>query len=179
MGLGSGVSCAVRLNSVLTEEQKEKFQDRTEIVRALNEFRVIAMVGLSADVQKSSYFVASYLKSAGYTVVPVNPKADFILGQKVYRSLSDIPFPVDLVDVFRPASECENLAAEAIAVGAKGFWQQLRINNLAAAELAKKAGLVAVVDLCVKMEHGRYSGGLHEAGMNTELLSARRTHRFL
>lgn len=179
MGLGSGLSCAVRLNSVLTAEQRERFQNREEIVRALNEFRTIAMVGLSADTQKSSYFVASYLKSAGYKVVPVNPKADIILGQKVYRTLADIPFPVDLVDIFRPAQECEALAAEAIAIGAKGFWQQLRITNLAAAELAKKAGLVSVVDLCFKMEHGRYSGGLHEAGMNTEVLSARRTHRFV
>jgi len=143
----------------------------------LNEFRVIAMVGLSADPQKASSFVAGYLLHAGYKVVPVNPKADVILGQQVYRTLSEIPFAVDLVDVFRPAAECDALVEEAIRINARGFWQQLRIINLKAAERALAAGLISVVDLCVKMEHGRYSGGLHEAGMNTERVSARRVHR--
>jgi uncharacterized protein len=177
MGPGSGLSCAIRLNSVLTEEQKALYQNRDEIEKVLNEFRVIAMVGLSADPQKASSFVANYLLKAGYKVVPVNPKADVILGQKVYRSLKEIPFAVDLVDIFRPAAECDALVEEAIAVKARGFWQQLRIINLKAAERARAAGLISVVDLCVKMEHGRYNGGLHEAGMNTELISARRVHR--
>ena len=178
MGLGSGISGAVRLNSALTPEQKELYQNPDDIRRVLNEFRKIAIVGLSSDDQKASYFVASYLGSAGYEIVPVNPRADTILGKEVYRSLADIPFPVDLVDVFRPAAECTALVEEAIAIKAKGFWQQLRIINLPAAERARSAGLIAVVDMCVKMEHGRYSGGLHEAGMNSELISARRFHRF-
>ena len=178
MGLGSGISCAIRLNTVLSDAQKALYQDPETIKKVLNEFRTIAVVGLSADSQKASYFVASYLKAAGYTIVPINPKADFILGQKVYRSLSEVPFPIDLVDVFRPAHEVDAIAQEAIAIHARGLWQQLRINNLAAAETARQAGLVSIVDLCVKMEHGRYSGGLHEAGMNTELLSSRRTHRY-
>ncbi|HUI72512.1 MAG TPA: CoA-binding protein [Spirochaetia bacterium] len=178
MGLGSGFVSAIRLNSVLDEAQKALYQNPDDIARVLNEFRTIAIVGLSADSQKASYFVASYLKTAGYQIVPVNPKADEILGKKVYRSLADIPFPVDLVDVFRPAAECTGLVEQAIAIKAKGFWQQLRIINLAAAERARAAGLTSIVDRCVKMEHGRYSGGLHEAGMNSELISARRTHRF-
>ncbi len=143
----------------------------------LGEFRVVAMVGLSADPQKASSFVANYLLGAGYRVVPINPKADTILGQKVYRSLREVPFAVDVVEVFRPAAECDALVEEAIAIKARAFWQQLRIVNLAAAERARKAGLISVVDLCMKMEHGRYSGGLHEAGMNTELISARRPRR--
>jgi uncharacterized protein len=179
MGLGSGLSCAIRLNSVLNEEQKKRFQNRASIVTVLNESRTIAMVGLSADTQKASYFVANYLQTAGYRIVPVNPKADVILGQKVYRSLSDIPFPVDVVDIFRPAAECDQLVEDAIRIGAKAFWQQLRITNLSAAERALSAGLHSVVDLCLKMEHGRYSGGLHESGMNTELLSSRRIHRYV
>ncbi len=179
MGLGSGISCAVRLNSALTEDQKALYQDRAAVERVLNEFRVIAMVGLSADPQKASSFVAGYLLNAGYKIVPVNPRADTILGQKVYRSLSEIPFAVDLVDVFRPAAECDALVEEAIAIRARGFWQQLRLINLAAADRAHTAGLVSIVDLCVKMEHGRYSGGLHEAGMNTEIISARRVHRIV
>ena len=176
MGPGSSLSCAVRLNSVLTEDQKALYQDRTQIERVLNRFRVVAMVGLSADPQKASSFVASYLLHAGYTVVPVNPKAELILGQRVFRSLRDIPFDVDVVDVFRPAAECDALVEDALAIRAKAFWQQLRIVNLNAAERARAAGLISVVDLCMKMEHGRYSGGLHEAGMNTELISARRMH---
>ncbi len=178
MGLGSGLSCAIRLNSTLTPEQKELYQNPDDVRRVLNEFRTIAIVGLSADDQKASFFVASYLRSAGYQIVPVNPKADTILGRKVFRSLAEIPFPVDLVDVFRPAAECMELAEQAIAIKAQGFWQQLRIINLPAAERARSAGLISVVDLCVKMEHGRYSGGLHEAGMNSELISARRIHRY-
>ncbi len=177
MGPGSGLSCAIRLNSALTEEQKALYQNRADIERVLYDMRTIAMVGLSADPQKASSFVANYLLNAGYTVVPINPKADTILGQKVYRSLKDVPFAVDVVDVFRPAAECDALVEDAIAIGAKAFWQQLRIVNLAAAERARKAGLISIVDLCMKMEHGRYNGGLHEAGMNTELISARRTHR--
>jgi uncharacterized protein len=177
MGPGSGLSCAVRLNTALTDEQRALYQDRQDIERVLDEHRVIAMVGLSADPQKASSFVASYLLNAGYRVVPVNPKADQILGQKVFRTLAEIPFPVDVVDVFRPAAECDALVEAAIAIHARAFWQQLRIVNLAAAARARSAGLISVVDLCLKMEHGRYHGGLHEAGMNTELISARRVHR--
>lgn len=179
MELGSGPSNAIRLNTVLTQTQKDLFQNPENIKKVLNEFRTIAVVGLSSDPQKASYFVASYLRSAGYRIVPINPKADVILGQKVYRSLSEVPFGIDLVDVFRPAPELDALVEEAIAIKAKGFWQQLRINNLTAAETAQRSGLISVVDMCVKMEHGRYAGGLHESGMNTELLTARREHRFL
>ncbi|HTO22356.1 MAG TPA: CoA-binding protein, partial [Spirochaetia bacterium] len=127
MGPGPGISCAVRLNSALTEEQKRLFQDRTGIERILDEHRVVAIVGCSTDPRKASSFVAGYLLNEGYTVVPVNPTAKTILGQEVYARLADIPFPVDVVDVFRPAAECDELATQAIAIGAKAFWQQLRI----------------------------------------------------
>jgi len=178
MGPGPGISSAIRLSSALTPDQRELYQNPVDIKRVLNEFRTVAIVGLSSDDQKASFFVASYLRSAGYQIVPINPRADSILGRKVYRSLLDIPFPVDVVDVFRPAAECTELVEQAITIRAKGFWQQLRIINLPAAERARSAGLIAVVDKCMKMEHGRYSGGLHEAGMNSELISARRIHRF-
>jgi uncharacterized protein len=177
MGPGSGLSCAIRLNSVLTEEQKDLYQNRRDIEHVLFDLHTVAMVGLSADPQKASSFVAGYLLNAGWRVVPINPKAETILGQKVYRSLRDVPFAVDVVDVFRPAAECGALAEEAIGIGAQAFWQQLRIVNIPAAERARAAGLISIVDLCMKMEHGRYNGGLHEAGMNTELISARRVHR--
>ena len=179
MGPGPGLSCAVNLNTKLTPAQKAVHQDPQTIRKILNNYRRIAIVGLSTDRQKASYFVASYLKSAGWDVVPVNPKADEILGLKAYPDLKSIPGKVDLVDIFRPASDVGPIVDEAIAIGAKAVWQQLRIVNLEAADKARAAGLLSVVDLCVKMEHGRYAGGLHEAGMNTELVTARREHRFL
>jgi predicted CoA-binding protein len=179
MGPGPGLSCAIRLNTKLTEAQKALYQDPRAIRTILNTHRRIAIVGLSTDRQKASYFVASYLKYAGWEVVPVNPKADEILGLKAYPDLKSIPGKVDLVDIFRPAPDVGPIVDDAIAIGAKAVWQQLRVINLDAAEKARRAGLLSVVDLCVKMEHGRYAGGLHEAGMNTELITARREHRYV
>lgn len=179
MGPGPGISCSIRLNSVLTPEQKALYQDPEVVQRVLNTMRSVVIYGCSSDPQKPSYFVASYLLAAGYTVIPVNPKGGVILGQKVFPTLREVDVPVDVVDVFRPRHEVPHILEEAIAIGAKVFWQQLRINDLESAERARQAGLIAIVDLCMKMEHGRYSGGLHEAGMNTEIISARRVHRWL
>ncbi len=179
MGLGSGLSCPVTLNSSLSEEQQALYQDPDVVKKILNQTRTIAMVGLSSERQKASYFVASYLRSAGYRIIPVNPRAEKILGQKCYPNLTAVPDPVDLVDIFRPAEECAAIVEEAISRRAPAVWFQLKIVNLEAAARARGAGLLTVVDRCVKMEHGRYSGGLHEAGMNTELISALRAHRFI
>lgn len=177
MGPGPGAACAVTLNSSLTPEQQRRFQDPLVIQRLLREARTVAIVGLSTDPQRASWFVASYLQKAGYRVIPVNPKAGEILGEKCYPDLASIPEPVDLVDVFRPASECLAVARQAVAARAKALWLQLKLVNIEAAELAAAAGLEVVVDRCVKMEHGRYHGGLHFAGMNTEIVTARRSRR--
>jgi predicted CoA-binding protein len=174
MGPGPGSACAVTLNSALTPEQQRLYQDPLVIQRLLRESRTIAIVGLSTDPQRASWFVASYLKKEGYTIIPVNPKAKEILGEKAYPDLASIPVPVDLVDVFRPAAECLAVARQAVAIGAKALWLQLKLVNIEAAELAARAGLAVVVDRCVKMEHGRYHGRLHWAGMNTEIISARK-----
>ena len=182
MGSGPGVSCAVTLNTSLTPEQAARFQDVAQINRVLENARTVAIVGLSTDRQKASFFVAGYLKDEGYRIVPVNPKADTILGEKAYPDLASIPFPVDLVDVFRPPRDIDAIVDQMIARQEKGIdapalWLQLRLVNLPAAERAAKAGLTVIVDKCVKMEHGRYHGGLHSAGMNTEIISARRRKR--
>jgi predicted CoA-binding protein len=182
MGSGPGVSCAVTLNSSLTPEQAARFQDVAEINRILATARTIAIVGLSSDRQKASFFVAGYLRDEGYRIVPVNPKADAILGEKAWPDIASIPFPVDLVDVFRPPRDVDAIVDQMIARQEKGIdapalWLQLRIVNLPAAERAAKAGLTVIMDKCVKMEHGRYHGGLHSAGMNTEIISARRRKR--
>jgi predicted CoA-binding protein len=174
MGPGTGAACAVTLNSALTPEQQRLYQDPNVIQRLLREARTIAIVGLSTDPQRASWFVASYLKKEGYTIIPVNPKAKEILGEKAFPDLGSIPVPVDVVDVFRPASECLEVARQAAAIGAKALWLQLRLVNIEAAELAARAGMAVVVDRCVKMEHGRYHGRLHWAGMNTEVISARK-----
>jgi predicted CoA-binding protein len=182
MGPGPGLSCAVTLNTSLTPEQRARFQDVAQINHLLDSARTIAVVGLSSDRQKASFFVAGYLRDEGYRVVPVNPKADTILGEKAYPDLAAIPFPVDIVDIFRPRQDVDAIVDQAIVRKAKGLdspaiWMQLRIVNLPAAERALAAGLTVIVDKCVKMEHGRYGGGLHFAGMNTEIISARKRKR--
>lgn len=182
MGFGSGVSCSVSLNTSLTPEQRARYQDVAQINHLLGTAKTIAIVGLSSDRQKASFFVAGYLKDEGYRIVPVNPKADVILGEKVYPDVLSIPFPVDIIDIFRPPQDIDAIVDQAIARKEKGIdspaiWMQLRLVNLPAAERARAAGLSVVVDKCVKMEHGRYQGGLHVAGMNTEIISARKRSR--
>ena len=131
--------------------------------RILATYKVIAVVGLSADWFRPSYFAAKYMLEHGYTVIPVNPRYDAILGQKSYKSLRDIPAKVDIVDCFRKAEEITPIAEDAIAIGAKVLWQQLGVKNIEAAKKAEAAGLDAVMDRCVKIEHARLFGGLNWA----------------
>jgi predicted CoA-binding protein len=142
--------------------------------RLLTRARTVAIVGMSVDMQKASAFVASYLQHEGYRIIPVNPRGGRILGETVYPDLASVPTPIDIVDVFRPAVEAPEFARQAVAVGAKALWLQLRIVSFEAAELAAAAGLDVVMDRCVKMEHGRFNGTLHWGGMNTEIISARK-----
>jgi predicted CoA-binding protein len=148
--------------------------DINTLRRILKESRVIAVVGLSADWYRPSYFAAKYMQEHGYRVIPVNPKYDSILGEKCYRSLRDIGERVDLVDVFRKTEDVMPVAEEAIAIGAKVLWQQLGVKNEAAAAKARAAGLETVLDRCVKIEHGRLFGGLNWVGVNTRVISAKR-----
>ena len=168
------VSCDIRLNTRLTAEQRERYQNTKVVQRLLREAKTIAVVGLSTEKTKASNMVASYLQDEGYRIVPVHPKATEILGEKAYATLSEIPFPVDIVDVFRPPDELPGIVDQAVKIGAKALWMQLRIIHLEAAEQALTAGMDVVVDKCIKMEHGRYGGMLHWAGMNTEVISAKR-----
>jgi predicted CoA-binding protein len=136
--------------------------------------RTVAIVGMSADPQKASAFVASYLQHEGYRIVPVNPRGGRVLGETIYRDLASIPVPIDIVDVFRPSAEAPGFARQAVAIGARALWLQLRIVSFEAAAIAEAAGLDVVMDRCVKMEHGRFDGTLHWGGMNTEIISARK-----
>ena len=144
--------------------------------RLLHDGRRIAVVGISAEWHRPSYFVGKYLLEHGYTMIPVNPKYREVLGQPCYPSLTAARAAgaIDIVDCFRKAEDIGPLAEEAIAIGAKALWMQLGVVNHAAAEKARNAGLDVVMDRCVKIEHGRLFGGLNWAGVNTRVISARR-----
>ena len=148
--------------------------DINTLRRILRDSRVLAVVGLSADWYRPSYFAAKYMQEHGYRVIPVNPKYDVILGEPCYKSLRDIPEKVDLVDIFRKTQDVMPIAEDAIAIGARVLWQQLGVKNQAAAQKARAAGLEAVMDRCVKIEHGRLFGGLNWVGVNTKVISAKR-----
>jgi uncharacterized protein len=142
--------------------------------RLLLETRTIAVVGLSANWHRPSYFAAKYMLEHGYTVIPVNPAYTEVLGQKCYPSLQDIPVPVDMVDVFRKPEDVLPLVDDAIAIGAKALWLQLGVVNPEAVRKAEAAGLKVVMDRCVKIEYARLFGGLNWAGVNTGVISAKR-----
>ena len=146
----------------------------SELRRILKAYRTIAVVGLSAEWHRPSFFAAKYMQQHGYRVVPVNPRYPEILGERCYASLADIPHPVDIVDVFRKTDDVLPIARQAIAIGAKCLWQQIGVKNLEADRLVREAGLDSVMDRCVKIEHGRLFGGLHWAGVNTGVISAHR-----
>jgi len=142
--------------------------------RILKDSRTVAVVGLSAEWHRPSYFAAKYMQEHGYRIVPVNPKYPEILGEKSYARLEDIPFAVDMVDVFRKEADIPPIAASAVAIGAKCLWQQLGLKSEEADRIATAAGLDSVWDRCVKIEHARLFGGLNWAGVNTRVISARR-----
>jgi predicted CoA-binding protein len=151
--------------------------DAASLRRILNRCRRIAVVGISAEWHRPSYFVGKYLLEHGYTMIPVNPKYDEVLWQRCYPSVSAVAaagVPIDMVDCFRRADDIGPIADEAIAVGAKCLWMQLGVVNEAAAAKARAAGLDVVMDRCVKIEHGRLFGGLAWAGVNTRVISSKR-----
>ena len=142
--------------------------------RILSECRTVAMVGLSANWYRPSYFAAKYLQEHGFRVIPVTPRYDEVLGEKCYPSLDAIPFPVDVVDCFRRAEEIPAIAEAAIAIGARVLWMQLGIRNEEAAARAEAAGLEVVQDRCMKIEYARLFGGLSFVGVDTKVISAKR-----
>jgi predicted CoA-binding protein len=142
--------------------------------RILAQSRTIAVVGLSANWYRPSYFAAKYMQDHGYRIVPVNPSYTEVLGETCYPTIAAIPGPVDIVDCFRKPGEIPVLAHAAVAKGVRVLWMQLGIRNDEAARIASDAGLDVVMDRCVKIEHARILGGLHWAGVNTRMISSRR-----
>jgi len=148
--------------------------DIATLRRILRTSRTIAVVGLSAEWHRPSFFAAKYMQEHGYRIIPVNPRYDEILGERCHASLATIDVPIDIVDVFRKTEDVMQIAEQAIAIRAKCLWQQIGVKNVEAAERAAAAGLDTVMDRCVKIEHARLFGGLAWAGVNTGVISARR-----
>lgn len=148
--------------------------DAAGLRRILMQSRTIAVVGLSANWHRPSYFAAKYMLEHGYTVIPVNPACKEVLGRACYPSLREVPQKVDMVDCFRRSGEIPAIADEAIAIGAKVLWLQLGVISPEAVRKAEAAGLDAVMDRCVKIEHARLFGGLNWFGVNTGIVSSKR-----
>lgn len=126
-----------------------------KLMKILKEYNSIAVVGCSRDPKKAAYKVPKYLKEHGYEIIPVNPYADEILEEKVYKTLSEIEVPVDIIDIFRPSEECLEVVREAIKLKPKVIWMQLGIINMEAAKLAEKYGIKVIMDKCILIEHKR------------------------
>ncbi|HZA03994.1 MAG TPA: CoA-binding protein [Propionibacteriaceae bacterium] len=148
------------------------YQDPRTIQRVLHAARTIAIVGLSKNDLRASYFVGYYLQRHGYRVIPVNPRESEILGAKSYPSLTEVPEPVDVVDVFRAPDALPGIAEEAVASGASALWAQFGVINLEAAQIATDGGVTVIMDRCLKVEHARYVGRMHWLGFNTQRITA-------
>ncbi|BCB90080.1 CoA-binding protein [Phytohabitans suffuscus] len=148
------------------------YQDTLAIQRVLHTAGTIAVVGLSSNQLRASYFVGYYLKRHGYRVVPVNPRETEILGETCYPSLSDVPVPVDVVNVFRAPDALPGIAREAVAAGAGVLWCQYGVINEEGARIATDGGLTVVMDRCLKVEHARYAGRMHWLGFNTQRITS-------
>ena len=148
--------------------------DIESLRRILKQNHTIAVVGLSAQWFRPSFFAAKYLQEHAYRVIPVNPAYGEVLGEKCYPSLRDIPEKVDVVDVFRKPEDVPPIVEDAIAIGAKVLWMQIGVVHEAAAKRAREAGLEVVMDRCMKIEHARLFGGLGFVGVYTGVISAKR-----
>jgi predicted CoA-binding protein len=154
----------------------------TYIRGILNTVKTIAMVGVSANTSRPSYFAFKYLMERGYRMIPVNPglAGQELLGQKVYGKLADIPLPVDMVDIFRASRYAPDIVREALALRPRPqvIWMQLGIRNDEAAEFAEGNGLKVVMNRCPKIEYGRLSSEIAWMGVNTRTITARKPQLF-
>ena len=148
------------------------YQDPLTIQRVIHGARTVAIVGLSNNHLRASYFVGFYLKRHGYRIIPVNPRESEILGEKSFDTLADVPVPVDIVNVFRAPDALPGIAREAVATGAKNLWCQFTVINEEGGRIAEAGGLSVVMDRCIKVEHARYVGRMHWLGFNTQRITS-------
>jgi predicted CoA-binding protein len=170
--IDAGLVCALPDRSAAADVRK--YQDPLVIREILHTARTIAIVGLSSNVLRPSHFVGFYLQRHGYRVVPVNPNEREALGEIAYASLSDIPFHVDVVDVFRAPAFVPAIAEEAVKIGAGALWLQFGVISPQGAQTAEDGGLQVVVDRCMKVEHARHMGRMHWLGFNTGVVGSQR-----
>ena len=166
------VVCALPDRSAMAEIRK--YQDAMVIREILHTARTIAIVGLSSNVLRPSNFVGFYIQRHGYKIVPVNPNEREAVGEKAFASLSDIPFKVDVVDVFRASQFVPAIAEEAVRIGAGALWLQFGVISADGARIAEQAGLKVVMDRCMKVEHARHMGRMHWLGFNTGVVGSQR-----
>jgi predicted CoA-binding protein len=171
----TGVVCALPDRSATADIRK--YQDPVVIREILQAARTIAVVGLSSNVLRPSNYVGFYLQRHGYRVVPVNPNEREALGERAYARLSDIPFHVDVVDVFRAPPFVPGAAEEAVSIGAGALWLQFGVISAQGAQIAERGGLKVVMDRCIKVEHARNLGRMHWLGFNTGVVTAQRNTR--
>ena len=149
-----------------------RYQDPLTIQRVLNTAKTIAVVGLSNNHLRASYFVGYYLRRHGYQVIPVNPRETEILGQTCYPTLRDVPEHVDIVNVFRAPDALPDIAREAVEIGADALWCQFGVINEEGAQIAEDGGVTVIMDRCLKVEHARYVGRMHWLGFNTSRITS-------
>ena len=155
----------------LPAEYQKRWQDPAVIKQVIQDYNTIAMVGVSANETRPSNFVASYLKHHKLDIIPVHPRETSILDIPCYKSLVDIPRPIQVVNIFRRPDMVIPIVEQAIEVKARVVWFQFEVINIEAGELAEKHGLTVVMDRCLKIEHGRYQGGMQKSGFNTGVIS--------
>jgi uncharacterized protein len=149
-----------------------RYQDPMTIQRVLHNAKTVAIVGLSKNELRASFFVAYYLARHGYRVIPVNPRELQILGQKSFASLLDVPVPIDVVNVFRAPDALPDIAADAVKIHAGTLWCQYNVINEDGARIAEAGGISVVMDRCIKVEHARYIGRMHWLGFNTQRITS-------
>ena len=149
-----------------------RYQDPVTIQRVIHRAKTIAIVGLSKNEMRASFFVGFYLRRHGYRVIPVNPRETQILGEQSFKSLADVPVPIDIVNVFRAPDALPGIAREAVAIGAKNLWCQFTVINEEGGRIAEAGGLSVVMDRCLKVEHARYVGRMHWLGFNTQRITS-------
>ena len=142
------------------------------IQRAIHGAKTVAIVGLSRNHLRSSYFVGFYLRRHGYRIIPVNPRETEVLGEKSFKSLVDVPVHVDIVNVFRAPDALPDIAREAVAIGASNLWCQFTVINEEGGRIAEDGGLPVIMDRCIKVEHARYVGRMHWLGFNTQRITS-------
>ena len=152
-----------------------RYQDPQTIQRVIHSARTVAIVGLSSNHLRASYFVGFYLKRHDYRVIPVNPREKEIFGERSYASLADLPVPVDIVNVFRAPDALPAIARDAVAIGAGALWCQFGVINEEGARIAEDGGVTVIMDRCLKVEHARYVGRMHWLGFNTQRITSVRT----